>query len=261
MAKRYATARQLREALEKRVPSRRRVSGPLILVAVAAVLALAILGGVKLLRPAPTQTLAAPPTEAPTEAAALPPTEVPTEPSTEPPTEAPTEPVLRLKVLSPEPVEVPDEPWQGPSGQYETAFLCDLDGDGETELYYFGIFQQNFSEACQHMLFDRSAVALGNDTVSRTVFPCVWKVNADNGREMVIDFIPLLKDAQVRLWRAERNEADAPEVFTASGFWPGGILAAYTHRSIGTWYYEISATLDNQPLTALAITHIVPYKG
>lgn len=263
--KRYATARQLLEALTERVPSRRRLSRSLILAATAAVLALAVLGGVKLLRPTPAQTLEAPPTDASTETAALPPTEMPAEPSTEPPTEAPTEApaetVPRVEVFTPEPVEVPDEPWQGPSAQFETTFLYDLDGDGERELYYFGIFQQDYPAAYQHKLYDQSAVASGNNTVNRAVFPCVWKVNADNGREIVIDFIPLLKDAQVRLWRAEGNKADAPEVFTASGFWPGGIRATYTNRSMGIWYYELSATLGDQPLTALATAEIVPYTG
>ena len=258
--KRYAAARQLREALEACVPSRRRRARPLILAAAAAVLALAILGGVKLLRPAPKQALEAPPTEAPTETAALPPTEAPTEPPTETPTEAPAEPSTQAPAET-DPLTVSDEPWQGSSGQFETAFLYDLDGDGEKELYYFGIFQQNFSAAYQHMLYDRSAVASGNNTVNRTVFPCVWKVKDDNSREMITEFIPLLKEARIRVWRKEGNEADAPEIFAASGFCPGGILVTYTHRSIGTWYYEISATLDSQPLTALAMTEIVPYAG
>ena len=156
------------------------------------------------------------------------------------------------QAIEPEAVSVSEEPWQGSKAVYMEPFRYDLDSDGEMEDYYFGIFHESIPEV-KHFITEDSFGVGDGDYYERRVYPCVWKVTEDKC-ELVSEFAELLTDAGVTIWRAADNDSPAPEITTTEGLWSGGIRAVYGPECIGSWYYELYATLDGQKLTALAKT-------
>lgn len=148
-------------------------------------------------------------------------------------------------------VEISEEQWNGTKSVYTTPFRYDLDGDGEKEAYQFGIYQANIPDGYRNSLQDNSGVSKESICL-RTVYPCVWRYGEEGTLEVVEEFAQLLTDARVTVWRAPGNEAPLPEAYTAESIWRGGVQVSYTWENVGTWFYEISAFLGDQELTALA---------
>lgn len=246
--KRYQTAAELRAAVLRRLHYRKRrrlwltVAG----VSAAAILALGIFAAS---RPRPVQGETAPSVEA----AALP--EVPeagaqaaavAPEGTEPPT---SEPIRTQLPLSEDTAPAVN---QG----FTTAFAYDLDGDGTEEEYFFGTLHQNIPAGYQHTLSDSFGIAAG-DMSERTVFPCVWKTDADGSIVPVPEFAEKLIQPQVKLQRTEGNESPAPAICEAdNSVWHGGVQVLFSIENLGSWYYSASATLDGQTLTAATMSHV-----
>lgn len=246
--KRYQTAAELRAAVLRRLHYRKRrrlwltVAG----VSAAAILALGIFDAS---RPRPVQGETAPSVEA----AALP--EVPeagtqaaavTPEGTEPPA---FEPIRTQLPLSEDTAPAVN---QG----FTTAFAYDLDGDGTEEEYFFGTLHQNIPAGYQHTLSDSFGIAAG-DMSERTVFPCVWKTDADGSIVPVPEFAEKLIQPQVKLQRTEGNESPAPAIYEAdNSVWHGGVQVLFSIENLGSWYYSASATLDGQTLTAATMSHV-----
>ena len=249
--KRYQTAAELRAAVLRRLHYRKRrrlwltVAG----VSAAAILALGIFAAS---RPRPVQTEAAPSVEA----AALP--EVPeagtqaaavTPEGTEPPA---SEPIRTQLPLS-------DDTAPAVNQGFTTAFTYDLDGDGTEEEYFFGTLHQNIPAGYQHTLSDSFGIAAG-DMSERTVFPCVWKTDADGSIVPVPEFAEKLIQPQVKLQRTEGNESPAPAICEAdNSVWHGGVQVLFSIENLGSWYYSASATLDGQTLTAATMSHVFDF--
>lgn len=246
--KRYQTAAELRAAVLRRLHYRKRrrlwltVAG----VSAAAILALGIFAAS---RPRPVQGETAPSVEA----AALP--EVPeagtqaaavTPEGTEPPA---SEPIRTQLPLS-------DDTAPAVNQGFTTAFTYDLDGDGTEEEYFFGTLHQNIPAGYQHTLSDSFGIAVG-DMSERTVFPCVWKTDADGSIVPVPEFAEKLIQPQVKLQRTEGNESPAPAIYEAdNSVWHGGVQVLFSIENLGSWYYSASATLDGQALTAATMSHV-----
>ena len=139
---------------------------------------------------------------------------------------------------------------------FTTAFTYDLDGDGTEEEYFFGTLHQNIPAGYQHTLSDSFGIAAG-DMSERTVFPCVWKTDADGSIVPVPEFAEKLIQPQVKLQRTEGNESPAPAICEAdNSVWHGGVQVLFSIENPGPWYYSASATLDGQTLTAATMSHI-----
>ncbi len=160
-----------------------------------------------------------------------------------------TEETSSLEIFQAEPVTISDTCWTEADYRYMTAFTYDLDGDGESETYQFGIYQENIPEGFRHSLYDN--FYLGEEDLSqRTMYPCVWKGEGES-YELVQEFAPMLTDAKIEVWAGEAGQT-APEAMTCGGIWKGGIQVLFSYENRGLWYYEISAKLDGQTLTAFA---------
>lgn len=91
----------------------------------------------------------------------------------------------------------------------------------------------------------------------RTVFPCVWKTDADGSIVPVPEFAEKLIQPQVKLQRTGGNESPAPAICEAeNSVWHGGVQVLFSIENLGSWYYSASATLDGQALTAATMSHV-----
>lgn len=155
-----------------------------------------------------------------------------------------------------EPMTAADQVWEGIAESYETPFRYDLDGDGQLEEYWFGLYHENIPMAPNATM---DTFGLGQENFNqRTVYPCVWRYTDDGAPEMVTEFASMLKEAGVTLWRKEGNGSALPQVETAEGAFPGGIRVTYGYDNCGTWLYEVRATLDGNELTALGMSMVKP---
>lgn len=165
-----------------------------------------------------------------------------------------SEPATKMEVIQPTPQAISDEVWAGINATYETHFQYDLDGDGQMESYAFGLFHMDIPEMHQNTLSDTFMLG-SSDTNQRRVYPCVWLDTSNGTPERSEELTALLSDASITLWRAEGNTAPAPVVFQLPS---GGIHASFDYQNMGTWIYEVHATLNGQELTALGQSHVLP---
>lgn len=139
---------------------------------------------------------------------------------------------------------------------FTTPFTYDLDGDGAEEAYIFGTLHQNVPAGHQHTITDTFGIAAGEKS-ERTVFPCVWKEEADGTISPVPEFAEKLAQPQIQVFRTEENESPAPVIYEAEGaVWQGGVQVLFSIENLGSWYYSASATLDGQLLTAATMSHV-----
>ena len=95
------------------------------------------------------------------------------------------------------------------------------------------------------------------DMSERTVFPCVWKTDADGSIVPVPEFAEKLIQPQVKLQRTEGNESPASAIYEADkSVWHGGVQVLFSIENLGSWYYSASATPDGQTLTAATMSHV-----
>lgn len=146
------------------------------------------------------------------------------------------------------------EYWTGEAAAHTTPFQYDLDGDGITEDYLFGIVicggedRLRFSEERLGIPF-----SAGKSVNNRTAAPMVWRQTDGGAYETMEGFAPLLEDATITLWCVEGETQ--PDVWAEGdllGIWPNAIRVTYTTE--GTWLYECTLTLDGQALTATSVT-------
>ena len=139
---------------------------------------------------------------------------------------------------------------------FTTPFTYDLDGDGAEEAYIFGTLHQNVPAGHQHTITDTFGIAAGEKS-ERTVFPCVWKEEADGTISPVPEFAEKLAQPQIQVFRTEENESPAPVIYEAEGaVWQGRVQVLFSIENLGSWYYSASATLDGQLLTAATMSHV-----
>ena len=175
-----------------------------------------------------------------------------------------TQQTEQAAVQTPELLEVPAETegdpeerrlyggrWQGSGMTEETYFRYDLDGDGDGEVYKFGIYHEQIPEGHRHALSD-SFLPGDGETYQRNVYPCVWRCLDDGALEMAREFDELLSDAEITLWRGEGGEVPLSEVSALDGLWHGGLKVLYTNENKGEWIYEITAQLGDKLLYARA---------
>lgn len=233
--KRYQTAAQLRLAIVRHLSygGHRRVYFLLALLAIAVALSLGIYAS---LRPEPEQPQMVLPTQTVSE----------TSQSTVPDDTEPVRPQIPLSS------QVIPEPPMG----FTTLFTYDMDGDGIEEEYIFGTLHHNVPAGHQNALTDSFGLA-PDEWSERTVFPCVWKEEADGTLSPVPEFAEILSDPQVQVSRMEGNESPAPLIYEAEGsVWHGGVQVLFSLENQGFWYYSASATLDGELLTSATISHV-----
>ena len=153
-------------------------------------------------------------------------------------------------------MEITQEVWPGDQQLYQMPFQYDLDGDGESEEYLFGIFNEDIPREFAWTLSDQFWLG-GAPNVQRNVAPAVWKQYDDGSWELVEDFAPLLEDAQIRVWRGSEQNGSAPEVYDREGAWSGSLRLVFGPDCLGVWLYELSATVDGQDLTALCRSNMI----
>lgn len=146
--------------------------------------------------------------------------------------------------------EISSEIWPGEIQVYQAAFLYDLDGDGEHEEYLFGIFHEEIPREFAWTMSDQFWLG-GEASVQRNVAPAVWKHHEDDSWELMEEFAPLLEDAQIRVWRGSEQNGAAPRILEHESIWQGGICLVFEPDCLGTWLYELNATIDGHELTAL----------
>lgn len=231
--KRYATAAQLREAIESCGRQKPRSPLPAALAGAAVMLALVLaVGGIR-------------------SAFRFPQTPEETASSSE---------AAAMEVFHRQEVEIPQEPWPESSLGFTTAFSYDLDGDGIMENYQFGTYQECVPAGDRHTLEDHFSLVEG-DISQRVVYPCVWRCEADGSWQLVTEFAGLLTDCQTRLWRVVGTETPAPMAYTAQSTWRGGIQVQFTTENQGVWLYAASATLNGQELTAATVSYVSSMAG
>lgn len=183
-------------------------------------------------------------------------------------TTAPTEPSeeeyepggLNVRIHSGVDVAVPDKPWPGDAVGFLTDFTCDLDRDGVSENYVFGLEYAGIP--VNGVTHDRSGIP-PDSMDSRDVYPCVWRRNEDGtvGDE-VGAFTDLLENGKVTLWRVDVLDGPAPTVKTIGIPWSGAVrVTMNANDHLGRWYYEVSAELNGKVLTAGSITERILWLG
>ena len=149
--------------------------------------------------------------------------------------------------------------WTGPAAAYMTPFLYDLDGDGEAESYEFGIYHADIPEGFRNALQDYFVLREG-ESAARHVYPCVWKYKEDGTLEVVSELTSRLTEPSIQVYRTS-EEAPMPEAYLSEGLWQSGLQVVYTYENLGTWVYEIQATLGEQSLTAVACSTVDSYEN
>ena len=154
--KRYATAAQLRQAIECCGRQKPRSPLPAALAGAAVTLALVLAGG------GIRSAFRSP--DAAEDTASLPET-------------------VAMEVFQRQAVEVPQEPWPESSLSFTTPFSYDLDGDGNPENYQFGTYQERAPAGDRHTLEDHFSLVEG-DFSQRVVNPCGWRWEADGSWQL-----------------------------------------------------------------------------
>ena len=140
--------------------------------------------------------------------------------------------------------------WHGDSEVYGTEFYYDLDGDGTEEEYLFAAMY-NFVD--QPRLLQHSGSAIDDKPEVLEVVGAVWVKTGEETYEPVDTFATLLTDSVVNLRQIEgEHEGVVEEIGALYGVWPGAIRATFEH--VGRWYYECSAELNGEILTAVGST-------
>lgn len=167
---------------------------------------------------------------------------------------------LKVYIPAGEDIPVSDDPWPGEAVGYTTDFTCDLDGDGVSENYVFGLEIIGVPE--NGVTRERRGILPGASD-NREYYPCVWKRNDDGSVGMEVgEFASLLKNGQVRLWRLDNLDSPPPKVTTMGLPWSGGIrVTMNADDHIGHWFYEASAELDGTVLTAATVSQRIIWPG
>ena len=147
-----------------------------------------------------------------------------------------SEPLQQEKVL-----------WHGDTEVYGTRFWYDLDEDGEREEY---VFAAMFDFVGEPRLLQHSGSAINDKPEVREVVPAVWVQTGEETYEPVEEFAALLSDSAVNLRKIEgEHEGVVEQIGSLYGIWPGAIRATFEY--VGIWYYECSASLAGETLTAV----------
>jgi len=147
-------------------------------------------------------------------------------------------------------MEITQEVWPGDQQLYQMPFQYDLDGDGESEEYLFGIFLEDIPREFAWTITDQFWLG-GEPNVQRNVAPAVWKQHEDGTWELMEAFAPLVEDAQIRVWRGSDQNGSAPKVYEREGTWSGSICLVFEPDCLGVWLYELNATIGDLELKAL----------
>ena len=150
----------------------------------------------------------------------------------------------------------PLQQWKGSSNGTTTAFRYDLDGDGQTEKYIFGV-DYFASPPFEEVLRERNSAFIG-EILIRELFPCVWRVNEDGTKSVEPAFAELLTDSQSQLWRIGRFQTPDPTLYRVDYKWAGAMRAEFWPQDESKWLYRVTATLDGRELTAQACFCFIP---
>lgn len=248
---RYSSAAELLSELEK-PPLAQKHMGRRILLALTAVMLLFC--GIVLMRgfPKEAEPKEAEPQAAEIQAAEIQITEEPDVP--EEPQSLPEKPLVASTESGSfvrEKLEISMEPWEGATDGHATPFEYDIDGDGETENYLFGVDYID-SPHKDIVYYDINIYCLPGVPHRRDVHPCVWRLNEDGTPELAMEFSKLLSDAYVRIWRVDDFDTPEPEAWTKDYFWPGCVSVTTNPVHDSTWLYEVGAYLGELHLTASA---------
>lgn len=135
-------------------------------------------------------------------------------------------------------------------------FTYDLDGDGEDEVYLFGVV---FDLPGRMPGGTDSRALLADQDESVFAAPCVWQQTENGGYVQAFEFAELMEDAQTKLYCLERWGTQEPELWASDpldGLWNGTVEAVYTGECAGRWQYVVTASLDGELLTGSAVTSI-----
>ena len=137
---------------------------------------------------------------------------------------------------------------------FTTRFEYDLDGDGTTESYVFGVISTFNPMGGPNDPFNADEFTLTDwHTDSRTVAPAVWQLNSDGNLTEMPEFASLLTEESMTLVTIEQTGSETPEVredSPAFGVWDKTITVTYNADTVGIWQYYATAVLDGQTLTA-----------
>lgn len=140
--------------------------------------------------------------------------------------------------------------WDDDSEVYGTQFRYDLDGDGEQEEYLFAAM---FNFVDEPRLLESSSTTINDKPEVLEVVGAVWVETGEETYEPMEEFASLLSDTSVSVRRIEgEHEGIVEEIGTLYGIWTGAIRATFEH--VGLWYYECSAVLNGETLTAVGST-------
>lgn len=146
--------------------------------------------------------------------------------------------------------------WRGPYSGTTTAFRYDLDGDGTTEKYVFGVDYFG-SPPLEEVVKERNSAIPGKILI-RELFPCVWRVNKDGTKSVEPAFAELLTDSQSGLWRIGNFRTPDPTLYRVDYKWAGAMRAEFWPQDECKWLYRVTATLDGRELTAQACFCFIP---
>lgn len=143
-----------------------------------------------------------------------------------------------------------DKTWPHEPQGYTAPFEYDLDGDGETESYLFGITCSN--EYLYGLVLSNERIGLGQQDVSRRdPIPCIWRILPDGSTEVEEAFIPLMTDVSLDVWHSNNAAAPMPEYGPlVDAKWPGGLMISFTYEHLGFWITEAKATIGGLELHA-----------
>lgn len=245
---RYGSVAALLEELDAAPQTKRKPRlWPLL---TAAVLALCLLWFLPKNVPETTEEPPAPPAV----------TEPEPEPEPEPPLEEPpAAEEIPEPVVEEEPARelLPIDVYPGTPVLNPTFFQYDLNGDGVSESYAFGVAADIFDPP-MYLSSDQFSLD-GSYACERRVAPSVWKEETPGQWVQEEAFAPLLEDAAIRVYRTEGavGTAEAIALKEPLNVWPCGISVTYTPGCIGTWVYEATAKLGDLELKNLAVTTII----
>lgn len=224
---RYPSAAALMAALEDSAAPRRRGKRWLWLLPAAALLCAAVL----LLRPGAEATVSY-------------------GSSGEPSTPSPIPDSLLL--------DVSVDTWTGSAEPSYTEFQYDLDGDGETETYFFIIGSSLEGPGGLALGGTDFRVPLPETPSELIVAPAVAKYT-ETGLQYAYEFSELLENQTLTLYCSQQWGTDEPEqmsVAPLNGLWPGATLIQFEAKDAGIWVYVLTAELDGETLTAQGISQI-----
>lgn len=130
-------------------------------------------------------------------------------------------------------------------------FHYDLDGDGQTEKYLFGVGLAQPLNPPQPKTQEDMVVDGILQPLPCQFAPCVWK-ETESGYVPVPEFAALLDPPKLNLYCLEAWGTESPELWAASPFdreWTA-VVAYFTENCAGRWLAEVSTALDGQPMTA-----------